>query len=92
MEFGKFQSHIGRLCAVFVVVVVEKWINSLECYRNAQTICISHADRFYILICIYLVYLEMMHRYVRNISCQSNIYVCWSTLVRLVPSNMFKPR
>ena len=22
LEFGKFQSHIGRLCAVFVVVVV----------------------------------------------------------------------
>ena len=32
---------------------------------------------------------EMIHPFVRNLSCQSNIYVSWYTLARLVPSNMF---
>ena len=91
LEFGQFQTHIGRLCAVLLLLLIENWIHSLGCCRNTHTTCNLHADRFHISICIYLVYLEMMHRYVRNLSCQSNIYVSWSTYVRLVPSNMFQP-
>ena len=37
---------------------------------------------------------EMVHRYVRDLSCKLKIYVSWSTSefsVRLVPLNMFKP-
>ena len=77
----------------FFLLLIEKWIYSLGCCRTAQTTCNSHADRFYISICIYLVSLETMHRYaiIRNLSCQSNIYRSWSTLVRLVPSNIFQP-
>ena len=40
------------------------------------------------------MYLEMIHVYVRDLSCERNIYVSWSTSklsVRLVPLNMFKP-
>ena len=40
------------------------------------------------------MYWEMMHRKVRDLSCEPNIYVSWSTSefrVRSVPLNMFKP-
>ena len=36
----------------------------------------------------------MVHRKVRDLSCEPNIYVSWSTSelrVRLVPLSMFKP-
>ena len=57
-------------------------------------ICIAKSFAFfpfYILICMYL---EMMHRIVRDLSCLSNNYVSCSTSVlrvRLVSLNMFKP-
>ena len=39
-------------------------------------------------------FLEMIHRLVRDLSCEPNIYVSWSTSetrMRFVPSNMFSP-
>ena len=46
---------------------------------------------FYILI---YMFWEMMHWYVRGLSCKTNIYVSWSTSelrVRLAPWNRFRP-
>ena len=81
-----YVSYVQGFC-----LLIEKWINSLGCCRNAQTTCNSHAGRFKLSVCSCYIYLEMVHRYVRTLLCQSNIYVSWSTLVRLVPSNMFQP-
>ena len=69
------------------------WIVFLLRYAGVCTV--ESLSLFYLLFCISIcMYYEMIHRQVRDLSREPNMYLSESTpeiRVRLVPSNMIKP-
>ena len=76
-----------RLCLWFNYLISFTLVFSfMYCWAHIYVL-----SPFYISICMYK---EMLHRGVKDLSCESNIYLYWTTLeirVRLVPSNIIKP-